>query len=458
MRKKVSLILIAIIFLSNILISAIELDVSENPVKNAYILELDEPAVYEFTIRNLGDSDIFEIYSIVGVEFKPSQFYIASGETKTIEIKLTPQDALKISRNAPFIFQYKIKDSKNQAQEETLSLWITDLASAFAISPQNINPNSESAIIFIRNNLVYDFENITLEITSAFFEHKQILYLKTRETKEIEIPIDKQKQSSVTAGDYLINTRLIFNNKKTNIKSQMKFLEQEGIETSSSKEGFIIRRTEITQKNIGNTKKYITISDKKSILSSIFTYSNIPPTKTETKGFKKFYFWEKELIPGEELKIIQKTNWFIPIIVLIIIFTIIRLAKKYAHTHLTISKRVSFVKTKGGQFALKVSLKVNAKEHIERIKIIDKLPALVELYDKFGAVQPDKIDIQNKRLEWNILSLNKGETRILTYIIYSKIGVVGRFELPHAKVIYERDGKINEAFSNRSFYINEPRE
>ena len=53
--------------------------------------------------------------------------------------------------------------------------------------------------------------------------------------------------------------------------------------------------------------------------------------------------------------------------------------------------------------------------------------------------------------------MNKGEERIFTYIIYSKIGVVGKFELPSARAIYEKEGKVKKTESNRSFFINEPK-
>ena len=68
-----------------------------------------------------------------------------------------------------------------------------------------------------------------------------------------------------------------------------------------------------------------------------------------------------------------------------------------------------------------------------------------------------KIDMKNRRLEWNVESLNKGEERIFTYIIYSKIGVVGRFELPSTRAVYEKEGKVKNTESNRSFFINEPK-
>ena len=100
---------------------------------------------------------------------------------------------------------------------------------------------------------------------------------------------------------------------------------------------------------------------------------------------------------------------------------------------------------------------IKAKRFIEKIKITDKLPQLVELYDKFGTITPDVIDMKHKKLEWSLNSLNSGESRVFSYIIYSKIGVVGKFELPNASAVYEKDGKIKQITSNKSFYVNEPK-
>ena len=54
-------------------------------------------------------------------------------------------------------------------------------------------------------------------------------------------------------------------------------------------------------------------------------------------------------------------------------------------------------------------------------------------------------------------SLNEREERIFSYIIYSKIGVVGKFELPNARATYEKSGRLKEVESNRSFFINQPK-
>ena len=155
--------------------------------------------------------------------------------------------------------------------------------------------------------------------------------------------------------------------------------------------------------------------------------------------------------------VLDLSNWFYPIIVILLAIGLFILIKKSIEKDLILRKKVSFVKTKGGQFALKINLRLKAKRFIERINIIDKLPPLVKLYERYGAIPPSKIDLENRRLEYNIEKLNKDEERIFTYIIYSKIGVVGKFELPEAKAIYEKQGKIKRTESNRSFFINEPK-
>jgi len=43
----------------------------------------------------------------------------------------------------------------------------------------------------------------------------------------------------------------------------------------------------------------------------------------------------------------------------------------------------------------------------------------------------------------------------MTYIIYSKVGVLGRFALPTATAIYEKEGNIHETESNKAFFMAE---
>ena len=459
MAKKTGLmILLTFMFFtcSLSIISAINLEVSAKPIQNAAITTLKEPAVFELIIRNLGDSDKFEIYSLVGVDITPETFSADTGETKKITIKLMPQEA--ISEKGGFLtFEYKIKDSKNGIQQEKLTMNIISLGEAFAITPESITPQSETIKIEVKNKLNYEFSGIKSKMSSVFFTEENTFSLKSYETKTFEINLNSEKVKTLTAGSYLLNTRITVKSKTEDVESLIKFLEQEGIETTEVKEGILIKREETAKTNVGNTIKIVKVIAKRNIFSYLFTTFNIVPIEITRNGFKVTYTWEKELVPNEKLNVIVKTNWFYPIIVIIFTIVLFVLIRKYVESDLILRKQVSFVRTRGGEFALKISLRIKAKKFIEKINIIDKLPPLVSLYERYGAIAPDKIDLRNKRIEWNVESLNEREERIFTYIIYSKIGVVGKFELPSAKALYEKEGKIKEATSNRSFYINEPK-
>ncbi len=466
MRKRASLfiilgvipLLILLIINSIPVCAEVNLEITAKPISNNYIIGLEQPAIFDLIIQNKGESGEFEIFSLVGVDISPeTPFIINKGDTKILRIELRPGHLIR-PINEFFTFEYIIKNKNFSIQKEQLTIRVVELENSFSIIPSNINPNSEIIPFSLKNRLDSNFTDLNIKITSAFFDYETGLDLAGLETKILNIKIDKEKLKTLNAGEYLITTQINVYGKTVNLETFTNFLKQEGIESYEIKEGFMIQRQEIYRKNIGNIKKTITITSEKSLFAYLFTSTNQNPTssKINLRGFKKQYVWEKQLIPNEEIKIIIKTNWYYPFLALLLIVFLIILIKKFAETDLVLRKKVSFVKTKGGQFALKITLRLKSKKFIERIKIIDKIPSLVKIYERFGAVKPDKIDTSNRRLEWDIQYLNKGEERIFTYIIYSRIGVVGRFELPEAKTVYERDGKVKQTTSNRSFYINEP--
>lgn len=443
-------ILLALILTIN-LVSAINLDITKKEISNTIIPSINKPAEFELTIRNLGISDNFEIYTLVGLNIEPTEsIHLEQGETKTIPIKIyTPQDFLQ---RRHFSFEYKIKDSDKNIQKESLIVNILDLNQMLSFEPEPINPNTKIINIKIKNKLEKEINNLEINLNSIFFEDTQTISLKKSEEKTIQIPLNK-KETGITAGNYIMVADFNYFDKNIKTESLIKFLEKEGIETNTQKEGFLIQRNEITKKNIGNTQKTVEIKTTKNIIAYLFTTTNFAPI-TKFNGLNVEYSWSKKLIPHEEYKIILKTNWLFPILIIVLIFGVYFFIKKSLESELELNKKVSYVNTKGGEFALKVTLKLKANSFIEKINVIDRIPHIVDLYKRFGAISPDKIDEKNKRLEWNVESLNKGEERIFSYIIYSKIGIFGKFELPSAKVIYEKEEKLKEKDSNRSFFIN----
>jgi len=196
---------------------------------------------------------------------------------------------------------------------------------------------------------------------------------------------------------------------------------------------------------------------KKNIISRLFTSFDPEPDLVDRKGFGVYYTWNRAVNPGEELNIVIKTNWLFPFLLIILIIAVVIIVKQYTTSGLIVGKKVNFVRTKGGEFALKVSVILTSKKYVERILLVDRLPALVKIHESFKGEQPSKVDEKNRRIEWNIENLEPGERRIVSYIIYSKIGVLGKFALPPATAVYEENGKIKDSTSNRAFFVGEQR-
>jgi hypothetical protein len=182
---------------------------------------------------------------------------------------------------------------------------------------------------------------------------------------------------------------------------------------------------------------------------------NIAPTRKESNGFTNNFIFNAQVAPGQSLDVIAKSDWWILIGIIVEIILIWYLIDKYIRNKLVLRKTVSFVRTKGGEFALKVNIHLKARDFVEKIKLIDRLPPMVKVFERYGAFAPDRVDEKNRRIEWNISALGRGEERTFSYIVYSKVGVMGKFELPMAGAIYEYEGKIKEASSNQAFYKNE---
>ncbi len=228
--------------------------------------------------------------------------------------------------------------------------------------------------------------------------------------------------------------------------------------TTSSKEyGLVVNTQTISKSNEGNVPSRTETVIKKNVVSRLFTTFSPEPDAVSRQNLNVYYTWSRELQPGEDLSIVIKTNWLLPFMIIVLLVIVVVLAKQYKKTHLVLRKRVQFVNAKGGEFALKVSITASAKSHVDRVNIIDRLPNLVKIYDKFGTEKPKRVNEQMKRIEWEFNSLEKGETRVISYIIYSRVGIMGKFALPEAVGVYERNGKVCETESNRAFFIAEQR-
>ena len=379
-------------------------------------------------------------------------FIIAAGETKTIEVGVYALDRLR-KKTGVINFAYQIYGENSGIQEDNLLITIMPIQEALEIGVETITPNSTQAEIFINNKVNSSFD-VEAEFSSAFFSFSGKINFEPSKTKIINITLDREKLKTLIAGNYILTADFNIEGKSYKVTGDIKYAEQEEIKTKESVSGFFFRKNVIEKTNTGNIPVTATFNIRKNILSRLFTTFNFAPSEVNRQGIFVYYLFQKELKPGETYTLKVTTSWIYPIILLLIVSIITYLVYAYTRTELVLKKRISFLKTKE-HFALKVYLTAKARAFVEKIEISDKIPALVKIYEKF-LTPPDKVDYKRNRIGWKINSLHPGEERVFSYIIYSKVVVIGKFELPRAIGIYEREGKLKQAFSNRTSFLHEP--
>ena len=434
---------------------AVNLKVNELSQNEVLIPDLGQPVVFDLNITNSGPSDTFRVYNLAGFSMDPSNMTINTGQTKEVALKLTPIGS--ISQRGYFTIPYAIRGSDGSESNQNATFKIVDMKDALEVGSSDFDPSTESIDIFIKNDVNFDFGNMDVKFSSAFFNMKQSFDMGPMDTKVFSVQLNHADFKSLMAGYYTLKADITTNGKEAVSEGLIKFVEKNIITTTKKDYGFLINTEDIQKTNDGNTIATSETVIKKNVLSRLFTGLSPAPDMVERSGLTVYYTWTRDIKPGETLDIQVKTNWLFPVILIVLIVAVVAIVKRYTGTSLMIRKRVNFVRAKGGEFALKVTIAVKAKHHVERVNLVDRLPAMVKLHERMGGDQPTRVDEKNRRIEWNFDKIEAGEIRMVSYLVYSKVGVVGRFELPTASAIFEREGNIHEVESNKAFFVAEQR-
>jgi len=434
-------------------ILAINLDVQKLSENEVLIADTGKPVSFDLKITNHGAPGNFEFYNLAGFFMSPSTFYLNSGETKEINLQITPIG--KISQRGFYTIPYYIRAADTSEITNALTFKIVDIKDVFEVGSGDVDPQTQEIEIYIKNLEPVDLGEVQANFSSAFFKVNKVFTIGPRETKRFSVQLSKDDFKNLMAGFYTLNADVVALGKKTSIEGIIRFVEKDILTTTKKDYGFLINTQIIKKTNEGNTIVSSETVIKKNLVSRLFTSFAPTPDIVERSGFTVYYTWDRNILPGESLEIEVKTNWLFPLLLILFVVAIVVLVKKYTGTNLVLMKKVNFVRAKGGEFALKVSVVAQAKKHIDRVNIIDRLPPLVNLHEKFFGEQPTRTDERNRRIEWNFEAMQPGEIRVVSYVIYSKVGVFGKFELPTATAIFEREGVIHEVESNRAFFISE---
>lgn len=414
----------------------------------------NESVSYLLTLTNTGPSDEFQIYSLVGVTLAPSSVHLESAMPTTITLTASPVKQLLDNARGAVKFEYEIYSTRTGASKHALVMELAELKDVVFIRPISIEPGDTTTQLSVQNLKGETLSNLKLSLNSELINTEKILTLEPYQTINVTLPIDTDAAKQLIADTYPLRVDIEYRGAKDRIISNVKYLEKGGVAVAESHEGTIIRTKLVEKINEGNIPVTVTITEKRDIFTRLLTNHDPSPETVSKRGFYVLYTWQKTLAPSEKLVVRSTTNYTLPMIILLAIIILVIIVKLSLRTSLTLVKRVSFVRTKGGEFALKVTLHAKAHKNVTNVVITDRIPHAMKLYQSYG-IKPHAINESARTLAWHLTHLNVGEERVFSYIIYSKLRVVGSFELPATHVAFNHNGKQQSVLSNKTSFASE---
>jgi len=446
---KLYFFLIGILCLS--LVSA--LDISEQHDTDILIKDIDNSITLTLSITN-ASAGLYNVYTLAELSMKPSSMFTIQGGEIEKDFTISANENLDVE--GYYTFTYTLNHRDVEKINNKLTIQILNLKDVLEVSSDSIDPESGEVSFYIKNKENVRLENLSAQFSSVLFDIEETFNIGPYERVEIPVVVDVGKLQRTKAGVYIIEAIFQTNKGTEEIEGNLYLGEKKGITSTEDSSGLILRTQTVTKINVGNIVESVEVKLKRNIFSRLFTSFNIEPRVTERKGLIVEYTWIKERLNPTEVYIIKaKTNYIFPFFTILFAALALLGFKRFTETKIEVKKSVHHVKTKNGEFALKVTLSLKAKKNIENVSIIDRVPAIVKIYKKFGLIKPDKIDATSRRIHWNIGDLEAGEERVFNYIVYSKVGVVGKFSLPEALAIFEKNEKIHEVESNKVFFMSD---
>jgi len=431
----------------------------EQPINNVVASELDKPATFMLQIKNDNTSpDYIEFVTYVDIVLAPNgTIKLEPFTTQNITLEVYPSKRLKNIAKGNYLFEYYIKSKLSGMNERRLTIKILPLSEIIKLEPnQPINFDSKSANISLKNKENIMLNNIKATFQSIFFSQTEQLSLQPYEEKSFNIALKKEELQKATAGSYIISADLVVDGAAVTIENSVTLEEKKAIETTEEEKGFLFYPVvAITKKNTGNVPFDAEIVVSRNVFAKIFTAFSKAADSVERHGSTYVYTWRATLKPGEVLRLEVKTNYLLPVGILIAIIIIALVLAVTLKAELVLRKKVTPVRTKGGEFALKITLIARAKKDLSNMVITDRYPYPMQLYEQYSVIKPDNIDKSRRLVEWHIDDMRPGEERVFSYLIFSKIHILGSINIPAALANYKYKNKLKETTSNTIYFLVE---
>jgi hypothetical protein len=472
MSKKYLISLLYILLFSLALqLSLADFQVVITPVADE--INIEESASFDLYVVNLGRAtDSYELsFTNDGswsIETDPlahlSGFSLDAGESKTTTVVLTPTSLLKPSKYT-FPFSVVTDSSEEQSFEFVFTL-LGDIEYSGYLPSLNIDvdvatkldPRDNNLLtVYITNRNQLDVTDLLIDITSNYYSTQRLTTLEPLgqliETFDItydygQLPTDDLFEISVTASGKTFGPL----RKEIEIISYLS-LDEELIEEKE----FLKTTTTYKFTNNGNIEDTEFFTLETSFFSQLFTKTE-PKTTTIKDNGKRYYQYDMTLTPGESTSLVLTKNYrtLAAVILLIILSTI----AYYIFRSPVVAKKQAKILTMQDSGISKMKVLLHVKNRtgkvIDNILVTDRIPHIAEIIKDFevGTLKPEKIIKHEKQgvlLRWTFSQLEPYEERIITYMVKTKLNIVGGFCLPSAMVKFKnKKKKFVKVYSNKA--------
>jgi hypothetical protein len=450
-RQKLSLILsvfiVTLCFLSSVY--AADFTLTKEAVNDVVAIELTIPARYDVTIHNGASDRTFEFVSIIDTIILPkSAGTVPMGESVTVPVTVLPLNRVRYNFN----FEYFVRDNAGNSVKDSMFVKILPLSEIIIIEvPKEVARDDSLLPVTILNKENINLGDVVIIAKSDAFTSQTTMPIPANTAVTANIPLTGSGIKTAIAGDYPIKI-ILFLNKEYNytieenitLKEFSSILPEDKIERSFFGYTKILKRT-----NTGNIRQIVTIElPYANFIEKTFTHFDIEPTG-RLQG-KDGAMWQRSLAPGESFTVRAITDYTILIVIILLIIIAVVIYIIILRRRMVVHKKAIPIKTKGGEFASKIVIllkNVSSKE-ITNLTLLDRLPLTTQLYEKFGSIKPDKT--AKHTIEWNFPALLPGEEIVVSYVLYSKIHMVGAIQLPTASLSFtDVSGKRKTVSSNK---------
>lgn len=442
-------------------IAAAELTFEKETIHDTVVKELSQPAIFSVKVKNHANkTDFFEFYTFVDAMLSPKgSTTISANNEMDIELRVYPSAKLRDERKGSYTFVYYMKTS-DEIKEDRLVIKILPLDEILKLDfPDAIDLDAKEIRLGIENQENIVIDDVLVSAKGAFIDASQKVSFAPFGKQNITLAADRDKLKNILAGKYLVKISFTIKGVAVDVVKEIEVTEKISIASTEEDFGTLFYPSiKITKTNEGNKIADAEIMVRKNIFANAFTSFSLKADEVRKSATSYTFMWHKSLRPGESFSVEVRTNYILPLGILLAAIVAAVLVTIWLKTSLIVRKKAVRIRSKTGEFAIKIMLLVKARDSLNNIFIRDRLPRLAELHERYGTIKPSNVDKERRIIEWHIPHLNKGEEHIISYVIYSKVSVLGKFEMPRASVSFDNmKGEHKSTASNAVLFFSEER-